>query len=314
MPMRERRTHPETTVVIPTYGAGTHLVRVLQGLVEQQYRDFVAVVVDNNEGPKWATRLGQEGLDVDVISEPRNGLQHARNAGVQVARGNYVAFLDDDGIPTPHWLGNLVAGTKRHDAMAAGGQVVLEFTSEPPTWIGAPERALLSELIHPEDLPALPDDLYIVGANMCIDRRAFKMLGEFDPHFDRTAHSLRSSGELEFTRRLQSNGRRVAFVASALVRHQIDATRLTVRYFLSRAYWQGRSDALLEGRWGRPEAFGRRNWQANIGALSSRAWSLVRRQTPDEKVVRALSLARECGYCYQSAVLQGTRFGWRSPS
>lgn len=301
-------------MVIPTYGAGTHLLRVLDGLVAQQYRDFLVVVVDNNERPQWATRLRGERLEVDVISEPRNGLQHARNAGVRAARGSYVAFLDDDGIPTPQWLGNLVEGTKRHGAMAGGGEVILEFASEPPTWMGTAERALLSELIHVEDVPAIADDMYIVGANMCIDRRAFKTLGLFDPHFDRTARSLRSSGELEFTRRLQSHGDRVAFIASARVRHQIDPTRLTVRYFLSRAYWQGRSDALLEGRWGRPVAFGSRNWQVNIGALSSRAWSLARCQTPDEKVVRALSLARECGYCHQSALLQGTRFGWRNAS
>jgi GT2 family glycosyltransferase len=312
MTIRQGRTDPETTVVIPTYGAGDHLVRVLHGLAAQQYRDFVALVVDNNERPKWVTRLHEERLDVDVISEPRNGLQNARNAGVRVARGLYVAFLDDDGIPTPHWLGNLVEGTKRYGAMASGGQVVPEFASEPPTWMGRAERALLSELIHLEDWPAIRDDMYIVGANMCIDRRAFKKLGQFDPHFDRTARSLLSSGELEFTRRLQSNGERVAFVASALVRHQIDPTRLTVRYFLSRAYWQGRSDALLEGRWGRPVAFGKRNWQLNIGALSSRAWSLVRCRTRDEKVVRALSLARECGYCQQFALLQGTRFRGRS--
>lgn len=314
MTVMQGRTDRETTVVIPTYGAGDHLIHVLQGLAAQQYRDFVTVVVDNNERPKWADRLPKEGFDVDVISEPRNGLQHARNAGVCIARGIYVAFLDDDGIPTPQWLGNLVEGTKRYGAMAAGGQVVLEFGSDPPTWMGTAERSLLSELIHSEDWPAIRDDMYIVGANMCIDRRAFKQLGHFDPHFDRTASSLRSSGELEFTRRIQSNGERVAFVASALVRHQIDSTRLTVRYFLSRSYWQGRSDALLEGRWGRPVAFGKRNWQLNIGALSSRTWSLVRGRTRDEKVVRALSLARECGYCHQLALLQVTRFRWRSAS
>ncbi|MBX7123275.1 MAG: glycosyltransferase [Opitutaceae bacterium] len=299
----------EVTVVIPTYGTGTCLNSVLRGLAAQDHRDFEVIVVDNNPRQQWNPSLPGRHLSTSVVHEPRNGLQHARNAGVENARGLYVAFLDDDGVPLPTWLTRLVEGTRRYGAMAAGGSISLEFESDPPSWFGVHERALLSELTHPCDVPAIADHMYIVGANMCIARRAFEKVGLFDARFDRTATSLRSSGELEFTRRLQSADERVSFIASAWVRHQIPGARLTKRYLLSRAYWQGRSDALLHSAWGRPAAFGHRDWRSNIKALYSRLRALLASSSYDDTIVRGFSLARELGYCFQTAILYGRPLG-----
>ena len=294
------------TVVIPTCGGGPHLISVLQGLVGQTNRDFDVIVVDNNvigqfSGP--SLRCGN--LSAVVLREPRNGLSHARNAGVAHATGSYVAFLDDDAVPSATWLDNLIEGMRRYGSAAAGGSVYLDLPCRPPYWFGRKERVLLSELLYSgNDIPVLAEDMYIVGANMCITRQAFDRVGLFSSGFGRTATSLRSSEELEFTRRLQTAGEPVSFIASADVHHQIDPFRITRRYLFVRAYWQGRSDALLESRWGRPASFGYRDWRVNMRELASRLLALIVAAKGGDRIGPVLSLGREYGYCFQMALLR----------
>lgn len=292
------------SVVVPTYGAGLYLNEVLHGLARQTTRDFDVVVVDNNVPRRWEgpIQLGRD-LYAVVVHEPRNGLQFARNTGVACTQGEVVAFLDDDAIPARTWLDCLLRGLNRHGSAAVGGTVSLDFAIEPPSWLGVAERAMLSELSYAgEDVPCLREDMYIVGANMCIRRSSFDTYGEFDTRFDRTADTLRSSGELEFQRRLQEAGERVSFIAAARVRHQIPAARLSERYFAKRAYWQGRSDALLHAAWGRPLMFGRRTACSNLRTVVTRFVELLSANSQDHRVARRLTLLREYGYCLQSLI------------
>jgi GT2 family glycosyltransferase len=192
-----------------------------------------------------------------------------------------------------------------YQSTAAGGRVNLRLPSASPKWLGACERGLLSELRYDDhDIARLGEDQYIVGANMCIDRDAFTSVGLFDIHFDRTATTLRSSGELEYTRRLQASGRIVSFVAEACVFHQIDPIRLTKRYFYSRSYWQGRSDALLESKWPRPAILGDRDLKVAALELVRYIYALVPERRADARFQYRLALAREFGYILQEMILQ----------
>jgi hypothetical protein len=138
---------------------------------------------------------------------------------------------------------------------------------------------------------------------MCIAKKAFAEVGDFSHSFDRTATTLRSSGELEFSKRLQRAGFRISFVASALVWHHIYDHRLRREYFLSRAYWQGRSDALLEVRWGRPAAFGPRDNGKNLTALLHAMGRLTVTGDDAYRFQRLLAFVREFGYCFQYGLL-----------
>ena len=252
---------PLFSIIIPTYGEATYLGKVLSGLANQSERDFETIIVNNNPYLKTNTHtLPQSDLELRIIHESRNGLSYARNAGIANSMGRFIAFLDDDGVPDYQWLANLITGIDRYHADMLGGTVRLILPKTEPSWFYPELRGLLSELIYDgEDIPDIGDDLYIVGANMCVSKAACQKVGGFSHYFDRTATTLRSSGELEYAKRLQRAGYRVSFIASAFVWHHISENRLQKKYFISRLYWQGRSDALLEMKWGRPAAFGRRD-------------------------------------------------------
>lgn len=297
-------SEPLFSVVIPTYGKAQYLQLVLAGLERQTEQKFETIIVDNNSTEKVTKRaIPRPGQSFIVVHEPRNGLSYARNAGIRNSRGQYVAFLDDDGVPDRNWLMNLANGMGRHKASMVGGTVRLVTPHEPP-WLSKKLRLLLSELLYEgQDISEIGDNLYIVGANMCVSRDAFRKAGQFSHFFDRTANSLRSSGELEFSKRVQRTGGRISFVASAIVHHHIPDYRLTRKYFLSRSYWQGRSDALLEVKWGRPASFGPRDNARNFTALMQAFGHLALARESTRRFQKLLDFAREYGYCVQYALL-----------
>lgn len=104
------------SVVMPTYGRSDTLERAINSIKRQTYTDIEILVVDDNEpGSEYAKtvaamieRLGYDNLH--LITQPRhiNGAA-ARNAGIRVAKGEYIAFLDDDDFFMPDKIAEQVA-------------------------------------------------------------------------------------------------------------------------------------------------------------------------------------------------------------
>src|SRR5205823_50969 len=99
------------SVIVCTYSERRwdDLVAAVGSLRRQHVRpDEVVVAVDNN--PPLAARVRDELPDVVVVENRSDrGLSSARNAGIAAARGDVVAFLDDDAVAEPDWLATLLA-------------------------------------------------------------------------------------------------------------------------------------------------------------------------------------------------------------
>jgi cellulose synthase/poly-beta-1,6-N-acetylglucosamine synthase-like glycosyltransferase len=99
---------PRTTVVVCTIGDELNLAACLAALQCQDDDDHEILVVDNTEGRDAVQQIaGRAGAR--YVVEPRRGLSRARNAGAHAARGQLVAYIDDDAVPDPAWLRLLVA-------------------------------------------------------------------------------------------------------------------------------------------------------------------------------------------------------------
>jgi glycosyltransferase involved in cell wall biosynthesis len=76
------------------------LDEAVESVLAQSFRDFELIIVDDGSSDGTASELGKYGSSVRLISQPKKGVAAARNQGVKIARGKYVAFLDSDDI----WL------------------------------------------------------------------------------------------------------------------------------------------------------------------------------------------------------------------
>src|SRR5215211_3933038 len=113
---------PEVSIVIPTYNRSELLRDAVLSVLRQEDdgSSFEVVVVDNNsrdDTEAVVRSLMDEYLGrLHYVLEPKQGNAHARNAGIEHAKGAIIAFIDDDVIVESNWLTTLKqAFTERED-------------------------------------------------------------------------------------------------------------------------------------------------------------------------------------------------------
>lgn len=242
---------PIFSVVICTHNRACYLERALVGVRAQKFpaERFEILVVDNasRDGTHEVVRSATHGGGVRYIFEPELGLSHARNIGWQEAKGEFVAYLDDDAIPGPEWLANAAKAFRegKPDIGMLGGKVEPIWEAPRPDWLDDNLLRFLSMVdLGPE--PRYVDaDWGIVGANMIIPRRLLEQVGGFSSRLGRKGGSLLSSEEILLKRQLAAAGYRGFYQPGVCVQHHAPSERLDRRWFLDRYYWQGRSNAAL---------------------------------------------------------------------
>ena len=172
------------TVVVPTYRRPQQLRRCLEALATQTLREpwEVIVVDDGSPQPFSAADLpAADRLALRVIRQENAGPAAARNRGVREARGEFVAFTDDDCRPEPGWLGTLVDAVRQRPGALVGGTTFNGLTDE----LFASTSQLIVDLVY-EHFNAVPDHAYFLASNNIIcTRERFLSVGGFDESYPR---------------------------------------------------------------------------------------------------------------------------------
>ena len=260
-PARPAPDAPLISIVVCTYNGAATLRDCLEGVGALRYPRYETIVVDDGSTDASAA-IAQE-LGARVVSTPNRGLSAARNTGLHAARGEIVAYLDDDARPDADWLTYLAdtfaatrhAGIGGPNIPPADETGVASCVANAP---GGPVHVLFSDT-EAEHLP---------GCNMAFRRSVLLELGGFDPQF-------RVAGDdVDLCWRLEQAGHTLGFHPAAMVWHR---RRTTVRRFWRQQRGYGRAEALLERKWpdkynmpGHP-TWGGRLYGRGVGALLRRS-------------------------------------------
>jgi len=243
------------SVVVATYNRARLLAGVLGALGSQKVPDspsWEIVVVDNNSRDATAEVVSAfattTAVPVRYVFEPRQGLSHARNRGIQVASGDIVAFLDDDVLPQSNWVTGVVAAIHRWQADGVGGRILPRWESPPPVWLARNQRLLrlLAIMDYEESgLLSLPlaREPQVWGANMAFRREVFEKVGTFDPRQGRIGEKLFKGEESDLIRRALELGLRIAYDATITVFHRIGPDRMRKAYFRRLTFDRGEGQA-----------------------------------------------------------------------
>ena len=106
------------TVIIPTYNRAQKLLRAVKSVLNQDFRDFELIIVDDGSTDKTVQILGPYMDKLRYVFQPNKGPSAARNRGVRESRGQYLAFLDSDDYWLPKKLQRQVEFFKQNPSAA----------------------------------------------------------------------------------------------------------------------------------------------------------------------------------------------------
>jgi GT2 family glycosyltransferase len=240
---------PKISVVVCSFNGEPTIRDTLEGLRELEYPDHEVIVV--NDGSTDATPEIASRYPFRLISTVNRGLSAARNTGWQEAKGEIVAYIDDDAYPDAHWLHYLAYTFITTDYVGVGGPniappgdgSIAECVANAP---GGPVHVLLTDT-EAEHIP---------GCNMAFRRDALAAIGGFDPRY-------RAAGDdVDVCWRLQERGWKIGFSAAAMDWHH---RRNSLRMYWKQQQGYGKAEALLEEKW--PEKYNRVGHLSWLGRL-----------------------------------------------
>jgi glycosyltransferase involved in cell wall biosynthesis len=105
---------PRISVIIPTFNNATLLAETLDSVLAQSFTGFELIVVDDGSIDDTGAMIKRDYPQVRYVYQPNGGPAAARNAGVGLAQGEYIAFCDHDDLWNPGHLQALVDGFAAH--------------------------------------------------------------------------------------------------------------------------------------------------------------------------------------------------------
>jgi len=251
MPMPEEKA-PVAEVVICTRNRARLLAGACDAILSQDYPPELwrLIIVDNaSRDDTFAVAQELERRHagrVRAVKEPQIGHCAARNAGIRASTAPIIAFTDDDALPDPTWLRTLVDVLTHSGALAAGGPVDPVVSGELPKWFVPDFFPYLAVWSRPADTTELTYNEYPRGVNLAFRREVFERFGFFNTDLGLREGRPLYCDETEMCLRIERAGEKIVYAPRSLVRHCVEAERLTVDWLKRRFLAQGRSEAVLD--------------------------------------------------------------------
>ena len=223
---------PLISIVIPTFARPRRLRECLQGIAGLRAEGvaFEVVVVDDGSPDSLAAVVAEfaDRVPVTLVEQERGGPGSARNTGAGVARGRYLAFLDDDCRPASDWLEVLVGELDRDATRLLGGRVENALTdnpySETSEWIG--------QFVYEYNRSPSALEPFFTTSNIALSADLFTALGGFT-----TAIPSATAEDKDFCDRWRASGLPLSPAPAAVVYHAHD---LSLRRFVRQHFNYGR--------------------------------------------------------------------------
>lgn len=224
------------------------LLDAISSIKAQSYsRIEIIMVIDGNpELYEKAIKSAEDSRIRVLLNEKNLGLSESRNRGISMAKGDIIAFFDDDAIAEENWVEELVRMYREMDVIAAGGCIL-------PLWLSGEPKCLPREFYwligathkgFPEEVGEVRNTF---GSNLSFRSDVLRALGGFRGEMGVKAKGQLQSEETEICDRMKEKfGKGVIYNNKAIVHHKVFPERLRWRFLLGRAFWQGYSKRVMK--------------------------------------------------------------------
>ncbi|WP_095588100.1 glycosyltransferase family 2 protein [Actibacterium ureilyticum] len=244
------------------------------------------IVADNDDTPSAKQRVEshQMSCPVHYVHAPARNISIARNACLDHATGDWVAFIDDDEMAAPDWLATLLRTAESSGADGVFGPAIAEYGPDAPDWMRQQD--------HHSNIPERRGGVVQTG-HTCNAMLRWGDVPWRDARFD-LARGQSGGEDTEFFFRLGQMGARFELEMNAIVTEPVAPKRLTLGWLLRRKFRMGQSYAAsAPGRSDRIRLFLSAAGKAAICGLATAAFAL----SPPKRRFWALRGALHLGVC-----------------
>lgn len=239
----------DISVIICTYNRSYHLKNVLKSLFEQVVPEglkWEIVVVDNNSTDDTKNTVKQLtdslNLSIEYLFESREGKSYALNTGIQKAKGQIIAFTDDDVIVDRNWIKTIYHSFKQNGCDGLCGKIYITLPEKKPHWLTKELWGFLGYLDY-GDKPFFITNEDIFGGNVAYSRKTIERTGLFNVNLGRTGNKLIGKEDVEYGKRVIEQGRKLLYEPALKVFHKIEPWKFKRGYFLKLHYYEGKLSA-----------------------------------------------------------------------
>ena len=225
------------SVVICTRDRCESLKKTLLSLYQQEGGvAFSVIVVDNNSTDK--TKQVVEELmskftgHLRYVFEASTGISFTRNKGIREAKGEIIAFTDDDCLIDPKWISSIYGCFQKYHCDAMGGKILAIYPEKTPDWVKDNLDILCGPIVyhdHGDETKLYEKSMReFVGANIAFKRSIFDECGYF--RTDLGAGRGVMGEDTEYFKRMIQNGKKIYYCGQAVVHHPLVLSRTRLSY------------------------------------------------------------------------------------
>ena len=228
------------TVIICTYNRAKYIGNLLESIAANDLSkaEYEILLVDNNCTDNTrevckAFAAAHSDVQFRYTVEPEQGLSAARNRGIKEAKGEFLAYIDDDALVDTWYLRTIYEYMGAHPEISAvGGPIIPLYETHEPEWMTRYTKELLCGYLYFGDQErTFPGERYPGGGNAAYRAEVFQQVGLFNTELGRKGNSLMGAEEKDIFDKMKAHKMRFMYLPQMILHHIIPQKKLERDYF-----------------------------------------------------------------------------------
>jgi glycosyltransferase involved in cell wall biosynthesis len=228
----------KVSAVICSYNRARFIISAVESIFGQDFdrNRYEVIVVDNNSTDNTVALLEQykkahPDYNFSYYVEYNQGVAYTRTRCAAEAKGEIIAYLDDDSMAKPGWLSKTVSFFDAHpEVYSTGGKITPVFLTGIPDWYSKYFFGLVGNFDQGPKEKRLTGARYPCGANMAFRKKVFEEIGYFNTELGRKGTGLLANEEKDIYLRILEKQHEVWYLPYVEVLHNVESNKFDKNY------------------------------------------------------------------------------------
>ncbi len=239
------------SIIICSYNRANYIGAALDALYLQSsgLENFEAIIVDNNSTDgtpevfaTWRTHHPEGSFY--YTTETKQGASFARNTGAEIAKFDWLCFIDDDAIAHKDFVQNIIRHINDQPFVHGfGGRIIPRYIPAEPKWMSYYVSSMVGNFDYAPVACAFKNGKYPLESNMIVSKKIFEQIGGFNTQLPGVVGTVRIGGEgKDLFYKIMDLGHTIYYDPTIIVEHVVETKKLTKEYMYRVASGMGRGE------------------------------------------------------------------------